>query len=94
MDPDKPIAAEIQSDEEFKRFIDQLGMICKDNKSSLHSLQKELQNLIESGKDVIQKIENQTRFVRSKSYIYIYYFMVGERVRFLITSCEESQTNE
>ena len=26
--------------------------------------------------------------------IYIDYFMVGERVRFLFTSCEESQTNE
>ena len=25
---------------------------------------------------------------------YIDYFMVGERVRFLFTSCEESQTNE
>ena len=76
MDSDKPIAAEIQSDEEFKRFIDQLGMICKDNKNSLHSLQKELQNLIES-KYVIQKIESQTRFVRSKSYIYIYILLHG-----------------
>ena len=26
--------------------------------------------------------------------MYIDYFMVGERVRFLFTSCEESQTNE
>ena len=26
--------------------------------------------------------------------LYIDYFMVGERVRFLFTSCEESQTNE
>ena len=26
--------------------------------------------------------------------VYIDYFMVGERVRFLFTSCEESQTNE
>ena len=27
-------------------------------------------------------------------WIDIDYFMVGERVRFLFTSCEESQTNE
>ena len=30
----------------------------------------------------------------NKSVINIDYFMVGERVRFLFTSCEESQTNE
>ena len=29
-----------------------------------------------------------------KHEINIDYFMVGERVRFLFTSCEESQTNE
>ena len=29
-----------------------------------------------------------------RKIIYIDYFMVGERVRFLFTSCEESQTNE
>ena len=34
------------------------------------------------------------RDTEKSRYIYIDYFMVGERVRFLFTSCEESQTNE
>ena len=49
--------------------------------------------------DDINELEHATRdqpkIEKWKSErIYIDYFMVGERVRFLFTSCEESQTNE
>ena len=51
---------------------------------------------------VLQIKYNQTCFVvviifnalHCICFINIDYFMVGERVRFLFTSCEESQTNE
>ena len=44
--------------------------------------------------DVTGSVINKTGCKEREGGIYIDYFMVGERVRFLFTSCGESQTNE